>query len=167
MCLRSASDRRRGARTLPTELDVAREVVHVGGGVLVTLNTEGGGHLRVGNDELNLAEHTTGRDVGLAHIAELTRTRTVDGRGILRTRGKAHTVHVGGVASHAALTGPASRGESAVRGVQGVDATRVGEGGDGDEVTGIRRDLLEEGRDGGHLILYQDLRKYFTEPVAK
>jgi hypothetical protein len=54
---------------------------------------------------------------------------------------------------------PESRGENTSGGVQGVDTARVGEGGNRDEVTGVRRDLLKEGGNRGHLILYQDRRK--------
>lgn len=152
--LRCAGDRGRGASTLPAELDVASEVVYVGGGVLVTLNTEGGGGLCVGHDELNLAEDTGGREVGLAHVAELASTRTVDGGGVAGA-----AVGGSGTVGTAAITRPESRGENTSGGVQGVDATRVGEGGDGNKVTRVRGDLLEKGGDGGHLILYQDRRK--------
>jgi hypothetical protein len=153
-CLRSADNGGREASTLPTELNVAREVVLDGGGVHGTLNTERGGGLGVGDDELDLAEHAARRHIGATHVTELASTRTVDGGGVASTR---DVEGVGG--GGATRTSPGGRGELTVGGVQGVDATRVGEGGNGDEVTSVSGDLLEEGGDGGHLILYPLLRK--------
>ena len=72
---------------LPAELDVAREVVSSrGNSLVVTRNTEGGHTSTRGttiqgsrDDELNLAERTTRRHVGLAHVAELASTGAVNG----------------------------------------------------------------------------------------
>ena len=152
--LRCTSNRGRAASTLPAKLNVAREVVNVGRGILVTLYTEGGRGLGVGNDELHLAEHARGRQVSLTHVAELARTRTVDGGGILGALATSS-----GIASTLTIAGPSGSRENTRCGVQGVDTARVGERRHRHKVTSIRGDLLKEGRDGGHLILYQEWRK--------
>lgn len=154
--LRSAGDRRRGTRTLPAELDVARVVVLVGGGGSLAANTEGRGSLGVGDDRLDLAEDTARGDIGLAQVTELA--ANIQGGLTNIAEGDVARVARG---SRDGVEGPGGRGENTRGGVEGVDTARIEERGDSDEVTGIRGDLLDEGGDGGHLVLYQNLRKYF------
>ena len=161
MCLRSKSNRGRNTSTFPAEFDVSSQVVLVRVGILVTFYTKSGSDLSVRNEELNLTENTTRGEVSAAHITELTSTRTVDGRGVTGTTGTRNGVYVYRVTRSTTDTRPLSRGQNTSGGVQGVDTTRIGEGRYRNEVTSISRNLLEEGGDGGNLILYLDWRKYF------
>jgi hypothetical protein len=152
--LRSAGNRRRDTRTLPAELDVASVVLLVRIGSDLAAHTEGGLGLAVGDDGLHLAERAARRDVGLAHVAELA--ARIQGGLANIARGDTTVVAPG---SRDGVHSPGGLGEGTGGGVDGVDGARVEEGGNSDEVAGIRRDLLDEGGDGGHWILYQNLRK--------
>lgn len=134
MCLHGASNRRARVLALPAQLDVASQV-RVGGllGTGVALHAEGalvrGGHR---DDQLNLAERTARRHDGLAHVAQLASTRTIDGGGVARALARA------------TRTSPRSRGEGVGGLIVGVDTTSIGQRGDGDEVASITGDLLDK-----------------------
>jgi hypothetical protein len=135
VCLRGARNWRRGvgAAALPTELNVARqEVIRRRGDIISARNTVRAESV---DNELNLAERTTGGDIRLAHVAQLARTRTVDGRGVAAALTNER--------ARVRLTGPVRRAEGRRRLIQTVNAARVGEGGNGDKVTRIGRNLLE------------------------
>lgn len=149
LCLHSASNRGTRILALPAQLDVASQV-RVGGLLRsgVALHAEGAlvhsGHR---HDQLHLAERTARRHDGLAHVAQLASTRTVDGRGVARALGGATRAC------------PGSRGEAVRRLRVGVDTTSIGQRGHGNEVASISRDLLDKRRNRGHLILYSSPRK--------
>ncbi len=155
--LRSAGDRGSSANTLPAEFDVTGEVVSGRGiGLRLTGNTEGGDtstSVRTSkgtrDDQLDLTEGTTRRHVGLAHILEFTSTRTSDGGGVLGCTRDGTTNN--------GTRGPSGRGQgggSLIETIDNVHQTR-----DRNEVASISRDLLDKGRNGGHLVLYFYPRK--------
>lgn len=77
-------NRRRRAVAIEAQLDVARQVVLARDRARLAGNAERGrrvaARLRVGVDELNLAERTVGRNNRLAHVLQETSARRVDRR---------------------------------------------------------------------------------------